>query len=263
MELLFSIVLHKKDQLLLETIQESWSNIGNITNHGEFSIQYRISSIKDLELVVNHFNTYPLITQKLVDYRLFKQGFDLIKSKEHLTIEGIKKFIVIKSLMNLGLSDQLKVAFPGVKPIERHLVVDQEIKDPYWLAGFVSGEGCFFINIFKSKTNVGFAVKLTFKITQHSRDARLLESLSDYFGCGKYYKESNREKGEFIVNKFSDIRDKIIPFFFKYPLSGVKVLDFFAFGEAAKLIKNQEHLTPEGLERIKKIKSGMNKGRNN
>lgn len=95
------------------------------------SIQYRISSLKDLEHVINHFNTYPLITQKLVDYQLFKQGFYLIKSKEHLTIEGIKNLIVIKSLMNLGLSDQLKVDFPDVKPIERSLIVDQKINDPY------------------------------------------------------------------------------------------------------------------------------------
>jgi hypothetical protein len=33
--------------------------------------------------------------------------------------------------------------------------------------------------------------------------------------------------------------------------------------ETAKLMKNKEHLTLEGLEKIQKIKSRMNKGRNN
>lgn len=164
--------------------------------------------------------------------------------------------------MNLGLSDQLKVAFPDIKPIERLLIVNKEIKDPHWLAGFVSGEGCFFINIFKSKTNTGFAVKLIFKITQHNRDAILLTKFADYFGCGKYYK-STEEKGDFRVDKFVDIKEKILPFFAKYPISGIKALDFADFCETVKLMENKEHLTLKGLEKIKQLKSKMNKGRNN
>nr|QBM09699.1 hypothetical protein [Dactylella sp.] len=259
-ELIFSITLHKKDIFLLKTIQKLWG--GNITNHEEFSIQYRISSIKDLELVINHFDKYPLITQKLADYLLFKQAFNLIVRKEHLTIEGIKKLVAIKSSINLGLSEQLKLAFMGVKPVERSLIVNPVIENLNWLAGFVSGEGCFFVDVYKSKTNLGFAVRLIFKITQHSRDGILLGKLTDYFGCGKYYKESNRERGEFRVNKFSDIQEKIIPFFVKFPISGVKALDFMDFCEVAKLIENKEHLTLDGLEKIKKIKSRMNRGRN-
>lgn len=36
----------------------------------------------------------------------------LIQNKEHLTIEGVNKIVAIKASMNLGLSDELKVAFP-------------------------------------------------------------------------------------------------------------------------------------------------------
>ena len=32
--------------------------------------------------------------------------------KEHLTNEGLLKIVAIKASMNLGLSDDLKVAFP-------------------------------------------------------------------------------------------------------------------------------------------------------
>ena len=48
--------------------------------------------------------------------------------------------------MNLGLSDVLKTAFPDITPVVRPLVVDQEIKDPNWLAGF----SFFFFAIFSS-----------------------------------------------------------------------------------------------------------------
>lgn len=40
---------------------------------------------------------------------------------EHLTIEGLKKFIAIKASMNLGLSDKLKSAFPDIMATTRPL----------------------------------------------------------------------------------------------------------------------------------------------
>ena len=64
-----------------------------------------------------------------------------------------------------------------------------------------------------------------------------------------------------MVYKFKDIEGKIIPFFKKYPLQGVKALDFDDWCKAAEIINKKEHLTPEGLERIRKIKAGMNLGR--
>jgi hypothetical protein len=37
--------------------------------------------------------------------------------------------------MNNGLSDKLKAAFPDIKPVQRPLVTDQEIKNPVPLLG--------------------------------------------------------------------------------------------------------------------------------
>ncbi len=34
-------------------------------------------------------------------------------------------------------------------PVSRPLVKYPEIIDPHWLAGFIDGEGCFYINISK------------------------------------------------------------------------------------------------------------------
>jgi len=39
---------------------------------------------------------------------------------------------------------------------------------------------------------------------------------------------------------------------------GVKSQEFLDFNIVAKLMKNKEHLTQEGLEQISQIKSGMN-----
>ena len=41
----------------------------------------------------------------------------------------------------------------------------------------------------------------------------------------------------------------------------MKALDFADFCLAAELMKDNKHLTLEGLEQIRKIKAGMNTGR--
>jgi len=121
-------------------------------------VQYRVASLQDLTNVrIPHFDKYPLITQKKADFELFKFVIDLMNCKEHLTIEGLHKILSIKASINLGLSDELKAAFPDIVAIKKPLVQDQKILDPYWLAGFVSGEGCFMVTLINtSSSRLGF-----------------------------------------------------------------------------------------------------------
>lgn len=73
---------------------------------------------------------YPLITQKLVDYQLFKCVVDLMNRKEHLTPAGLQEIVNLKASINRGLSDTLKSAFPNTKPVVRPVVVNQESNPP-------------------------------------------------------------------------------------------------------------------------------------
>jgi len=88
-----------------------------------------------------------------------------------------------------------------------------------------------------------------------------MKSLVDFLGCGFYYPNLNRESGKFVVRKFSDIRDKLIPFFNKYKIEGFKALDFEDFVKLTTIINQKRHLSSEGLSEILKIKSGMNLSR--
>lgn len=115
------------------------------------SITYLVTSIKDLQVIREHFDKYPLITKKRADFELWIQIFSLIKNRKHLTVEGLNKIVGIKASINLGLSDtpsgnNLKAAFPYIFPVQRPDGVpsDFRIKDPNRLAGFVAAEGCFF-----------------------------------------------------------------------------------------------------------------------
>lgn len=86
-----------------------------------------------------------------------------------------------------------------------------------------------------------------------------MRSLIDYLDCGKVYK--NQEVFVYEVVKFSDIKEKIIPLFKKSPIAGVKAKDLEDFCKVVELMQNKAHLTEEGLNKIRKIKAGMNRGR--
>ena len=112
-KLTFGIGLHNKDKSLLEAIQYSLGGIGYISKLGKDAMQFRVSSVKDLEVIMTHFDNFPLITQKFSDYLLFKQALLLVKHKKHLTSEGIQELVAIKASMNTGISEEFKTNFPG------------------------------------------------------------------------------------------------------------------------------------------------------
>ena len=189
--------------------------------------------------------------------------------------------------MNNGLSDELKSAFPNFKPVQRPTISFEGISDPYWLVGFVDGEGNFYVNKKKSNSKLGYQVILVFSVYQHSRDSLLLKKLIDYLEATaatkkilseikiKFFKgwvpssgyleipSTRLHSAKFTTYKFKDITEKIIPFFLKkkYPLKTVKLLDFYDFFKVAELMKEGSHLTIEGIEKISLIKKGMNVGR--
>lgn len=261
----FSIGLHKKDRIVLEHLK-SYFGVGDISDSGSNAIKFRVRSVQGSKVILKHFDKYPLITNKLYDYLLWRQVLIIIDRKEHLTEEGLRKIVAIKAAMNLGLSDKLKEAFPGIVPVQRSLVTEgavvspPKIFDPYWLAGFTSAEGCFFVNITKSGI-LKERIQLRFIITQHSRDAQLMKSLTEYFNCGSCRKRAGGLAVDFSVDNFSDLTDKILPFFKEYCILGEKSEDFKDFCLIAKLMKGKKHLTPEGRDQIRQIKAGMNKGR--
>ena len=130
------------------------------------------------------------------------------------------------------------------------------------MAGFTTGEGNFDVRITKQSTNKnGYRVQLRFRISQHDRDIQLMKHLMKFLGTGKIYKYPDKSAIVLTIFKYSDITDIIIPFFEKNPILGVKLADYLYWCQIAKLMKEGKHLTLEGLNLIREIKSGMNTGR--
>ncbi len=257
---IFSIALHNRDINILEAIQRTFG-VGKIYKHGADSIQYRVSSLKDIKIIIAHFDNYPLITKKCIDYLLFKQAFSLMEKKEHLTNEGLLKLISIKSVLNRGLSERFKESFPSLIPVEipKSFAENNKIEDLNWFRGFVEAEGSFQVTARRSPKKYKINIGLKFSLTQHSRDKVLISKFVEYLNCGRICEASTRYEIYFLVSVYSDIVEKILPLFKEYPLIGVKKKDCLDFFKVAELMKTKKHLTDEGLKEILIIKNNMNK----
>ena len=103
----------------------------------ENTCTYRLDKLTDILKVIIPLpfglDKYPLVTQKLADYMLFKKIVDLMKNKEHLTRvarDGLNKILSYKASLNLGLSEELKIKFSNIDSIERPLITNKDIPSP-------------------------------------------------------------------------------------------------------------------------------------
>ena len=122
-----------------------------------------------------------------------------------------------------------------------------------WITGFTDGEGCFHVGIFDNKKIfTGKQIKLEFTIVQHKRNVKILYKIKQFFKCGTV-KSNHGDRYCFKVRNFKHISENIIPFFEKYKLLTIKGIMFRKFAYVATLIKNNEHMTLKGIEKIQKI----------
>lgn len=99
---------------------------------------FRVDNIKELQVIIDHFKKYPLVSAKYSDFLLFEQCYNLIKQKQHLTQTGFEQILSFKYNLNEGLSEALKKAYPHIEPVDRPEFQLKCIPDPFWISGFVS-----------------------------------------------------------------------------------------------------------------------------
>ena len=129
-----------------------------------------------------------------------------------------------------------------------------------WITGFVDGEGCFHVGINPhSDMNCGYQVLPEFTVVQHERDVQILHALKAYFGCG-VVRRNHGDRMAYRVRSQKHLLERIIPFFVEHPLKSKKRVDFMKFRRILLKMKAGDHLTPEGVEEIRRIAGQMNRG---
>ena len=103
-------------------------------------------------------------------------------------------------------------------------------------------------------------ILVRFVIHLHLKDINLLKEIQSYFGVGKIYIANKDNSVTYSVDSLTDLIEKIIPHFDKYPLISQKRADYILFKSAIKIIASKDHLNHKGLEKILSIKSSLNRG---
>lgn len=112
---------------------------------------------------------------------------------------------------------------------------------PYYIAGFVDGEGCFGLQFRKDirherrNSPTYYSWKAQFMITARKDEQDLFKKIKDFFGCGNIYKALDREI-HYCVSNTDDLKNIVCPFFEKYQLQGKKKNDFILWAEAIDII---------------------------
>jgi LAGLIDADG endonuclease len=140
----------------------------------------------------------------------------------------------------------------------------ERLVDFGWVIGFVDGEGCFSIGVIRNDSRTGFQVFPEFVVTQGARSKQVLHQLQSFFGAGQVVMnrrtDNHREPiYRYVVRRRSDLMERVLPFFERYPLRTAKRLDFERFASVVRLMNEGQHRTREGLMKILGIGEQMNR----
>src|SRR6185312_16009047 len=120
-----------------------------------------------------------------------------------------------------------------------------------WVVGFVDGEGCFSVAIFRNHTSKsGWQVQPTFTVAQGERSIDALHRMRRYFKCGQvglYVRHDNHRERlcRFTVRRLPDLSNLIVPFFEEHPLVTAKSNDFVRFAKIVRMMEQRLHLRRE------------------
>jgi LAGLIDADG DNA endonuclease family protein len=135
------------------------------------------------------------------------------------------------------------------------------VLDPNWVVGFVDGEGCFSVSVHRSsmmRRHGGWQLQPVFHIYQHRDHRDVLEAMIAVFGCGRVRpKGPNSDVWTFAVEGLQRLESAVLPFFELHP-PVVKKNDFDAFALIVRAMRQKEHLSSRGFERLVRIAYGMN-----
>jgi hypothetical protein len=132
------------------------------------------------------------------------------------------------------------------------LLINVPIEKGSYIAGFVDGEGSFYISVRRRKDyRSGWKFSLHFNIS--NGDKAVLGICKEYLGCGEVRQTTNRNRPHFLfeVADRAILRKNIIPFFTKFGfLSNKKKAEFRIFNQALHFMEVEEIKDYETLEKI-------------
>jgi hypothetical protein len=104
-----------------------------------------------------------------------------------------------------------------------------------WLAGFIDGEGCFYI----TRDNARGVYRARFSLTLRADDRAILEECHSRVGIGtlhNYKAQSGNMVTRWIVQSYADV-DELVEVLHRFPLRAKKRKDFEIWSRAAAAVR--------------------------
>lgn len=159
----FEIGLPIDDAKMLSFIQENLG-IGKVSVYGN-RVTYSVTKKEDIAKLLEIFTKYPLESTKYLNFSDFKRAFNLYTSVNKITTDLLKEIGEIKSGMNSFITNY-------ELPVGKYFKIT-----PYWLLGFVEGEGSFFALQIKDTPS---KISLVFGLYQTIKDLALMLAIKDF-----------------------------------------------------------------------------------
>ena len=137
--------------------------------------------------------------------------------------------------------------------------------NPYYITGFIDGEGSFCVSFGFHKTlSRRVEIRPEFEIELRADDSKVLNRIRQAIGCGKVYKLNYERYGwyphiKLKISNNKDLTKYLIPFLDKYPLQARKAQSYKLFKEVVQMVARKEHLTDAGFKRITVLRNKMRK----
>jgi len=122
-----------------------------------------------------------------------------------------------------------------------------------YLIGVIDAEGSFSISLKKQATSKwGWYLDPVFSVCLERKAKPVLEAMRETFRCGRIIPKPGQEHLDlYIVDNRRQIKEKLIPFFRRYPLI-IKKDAFEQFAEITEALEKKVHATKEGFIKLVK-----------
>lgn len=210
--------------------------------HKDNTVWFRIQDISSIKnKIIPHFQKYPLRGTKYLDYMSFKEAFNIIESKEHLTEEGLNKLDVLSKGMNTGRK------FPVDEYYSPNHTKENNINyipiDGHYINGFIAGDGCLTLSLGKIFGTMHLC------ISQHKNNILLMKSIAKYFKSPSRVYSGRSKDIQINLGSVQLWENIIFKHFEEYSLYGSKKLRLDKLLLIRELKKDNKHLIQVGKHR--------------
>jgi hypothetical protein len=224
-------------------MQRFFGGIGVLKTSGKF-VYFDINSVSDLKVLFAHFALYPLVGSKRNMYYIFTMVHQLYVGKVHLKPQGFLQCVAYINCLNnsikLEVLEAIQSAHGALPPISLApvLVPTSYSLNPYWILGFVCGEGSF-IYFTRTRLTASGVIKLdytlVFETSQLPLDTVLLNAVLEHIGFGNLFSRIGAVSRIRIVN-VDILQHYVLPFFTLYPMPGYKGIQYRAWLSAVEYV---------------------------